>query len=377
MIKVYGRKRNIPWIRMAVIAFIVAIVVVACILTAALSSSNTKTYAYLPNHSVYFYDVADSYAWAHQEVDALALGGVITGSGDHLYYPGSPITRADFIVMLDRAYNMSGVVESGKVPAKGTFVDVPDDAYYSEAVKSAKALGVASGASGNKFFPQQNMTRQDAMVFLKRTLDCTDVALKPTSITTFPDHGLVEDYASEAVGALIGAKIIDGVNGRINPNAKVTRAEMAVMLYRAMHLTENGVGAIYEKRGDTANVCIGAQIYSDVVIENYNPEVSYGELMRYTNIRQEDGVTYITLEENQAIDHKASVSEGRLVLDDTGPDAAPGATITFQLADDCVAIDVTAPYHQMSYPVNTGGTYRHCYPSIVDGSVTIIYYTQE
>ncbi len=377
MIKVYDRKKRISIIRIAIVALILACVVLICVFTAALASNNTKTYAYLPNHSVYFYDVVGDYAWAHHEVDALALGGVITGGGDHLYYPGNPITRADFIVMLDRAYNMSSAVESGKVPSKGTFIDVPSNAYYSDAVKSAKALGVTNSVSGNNFWPQENITRQDAMVFLKRTLDCTNVILKPTSITKYSDHLQVADFATEAVGALIGANIVDGKKGRLNPNANVTRAEMAVMLYRATHLTDNNGIAVFEKRDDIANVCIGAQIYSDAVIENYSPEKTYSELMRYTDIRQEDGVTYITLEENQAIDHKASVAEGRLILNDTSPNAAPGATIAYQLADNCVAIDVTAPYHQISYPVSTGGTYRHCYPSVVDGRVTIIYYTQE
>ncbi len=377
MIKVYDRKKRISIIYIAIVVLILVCVVMICVLTAALASNDTKTYAYLPNHSVYFYDVTGDYAWAHQAVDVLALGGVITGGGDHLYYPGNPITRADFIVMLDRAYNMSGAVESGKVPSKGTFIDVPSDAYYSDAVKSAKALGVTSGASGNHFWPQQHITRQDAMVFLKRTLDCTNIILKPTSLSKFSDHLQVADYAAEAVGALTGANIVDGVKGRLNPNANVTRAEIAVMLYRATHLTDNNGIAVFEKRSDIANVCIGAQIYSDAVIENYSPEKNYSELMCYTDIRQDDGVTYIMLEENQSIDHKASVSEGRLILNDTSPNAAPGATIAYQLADNCVAIDVTAPYHQMSNPVSTGGTYRHCYPSVVDGRVTIIYYTQE
>jgi len=377
MINVYNRKKRISIVRIVVIVLVIAIVVAVCVLTAALASNNDLTYAYLPDHSVYFYDVSGNYAWAHQEVDALALGGVINGGGDHLYYPGNSITRADFIVMLDRAYNMSDAVESGKVPQKGTFSDVSEDAYYYEAVNSAKALGVTSGSSGNQFFPTQNMTRQDAMVFLKRTLDCTNVRLRPTSLSKFSDHLQVENYAKEAVSSLIGAKIIDGVNGRLNPKALVTRAEMAVMLYRATHLTTTNGIAEFVKRGDIANVCIGAQIYSDAVIENYDSNVTYNELMRYTNIRQENGVIYITLEGQQPINHKASVSEGRLILDDTSEGAAAGATITYPLASNCVAIDVTAPYHQMSYPVSTGGTYRHCYPSIEDGRVTTIYYTQE
>lgn len=75
--------------------------VTAC--AAAETAVTTETYAYLPDHSVYFYDVDDGYSWAFREVDTLAVAGVIQGRGDHLFYPRNAITRADFIVMLDRA----------------------------------------------------------------------------------------------------------------------------------------------------------------------------------------------------------------------------------------------------------------------------------
>ena len=45
--------------------------------------------------------------YTSSEVDTLAVAGVIKGGGTHLFYPGNAITRADFIVMLDRAYGMS------------------------------------------------------------------------------------------------------------------------------------------------------------------------------------------------------------------------------------------------------------------------------
>ena len=82
--------------------------VTAC--AAAETAVTTETYAYLPDHSVYFYDVDDGYSWAFREVDTLAVAGVIQGRGDHLFYPRNAITRADFIVMLDRAYGMSSAL---------------------------------------------------------------------------------------------------------------------------------------------------------------------------------------------------------------------------------------------------------------------------
>ena len=358
--------------RKLVATVLLVAVVAVSVLSAALATDNTETYAYLPDHSVYFYDVAESYAWAHREIDTLAVAGIIQGRGDHLFYPGEAITRADFIVMLDRAYGMSDALESGAVAANGTFSDVPDDAYYSDAVIAAKAFGIAVG-SNNRFLPQQSITRQDAMVFLKRTLDCTQLTLRPGSVSGFSDAAQVASYAQDAVGSLIRAGIVNGTSGKLNPLASITRAEITVMLYRATHMTEQEGGAVYEQRDDVVNVCIGAQQYCDVVIENFDPAVHYGELMRYTSLRQENGVTYITLSYNQEIDRTVTYQNGVFTFND--PAGGEGATVSYPAADSCVAVDVTQPYHQIDAPQSTGSTYHYCYPSIENGEVTVIYYT--
>ena len=131
-------KRTRKLVTVAVLA--VAVVVSAITAAYALSANTTETYAYLPEHSVYFYDTAGEYAWASREVDTLAVAGVIKGGGTHLFYPGNAITRADFIVMLDRAYGMSEALDNGQVNSNGSFVDVPSSAYYSKAVIAAKAF---------------------------------------------------------------------------------------------------------------------------------------------------------------------------------------------------------------------------------------------
>ena len=164
--------------------------VTAC--AAAETAVTTETYAYLPDHSVYFYDVDDGYSWAFREVDTLAVAGVIQGRGDHLFYPRNAITRADFIVMLDRAYGMSSALESGAVTAQQDFSDVPSDKYYAKSVAAARALGVATGTADNRFLPQQTMSRQDAMVFLKRTIDRTELTLRDGAITGFSDAAEVK-----------------------------------------------------------------------------------------------------------------------------------------------------------------------------------------
>ncbi|MBR5479761.1 MAG: S-layer homology domain-containing protein, partial [Clostridia bacterium] len=52
---------------------------------------------------------------------------------------------------------------------------------------------------------------------------------------TFSDANAVASYAKEAVEALTGAGIIAGSNGKINPKANTTRAEVAVVLDRIIN----------------------------------------------------------------------------------------------------------------------------------------------
>lgn len=357
--------------RKLVALLLLAAVVATSGICIALATDETETYAYLPDHSVYFYDVTENYAWVYREVDALALNGVVQGGGDHLFHPDNQITRADFVVMLDRAFRMSALLESGVVASQGSFSDVPAGRYYSQSVEAAKAFGVANGTEDGLFHPTASITRQDAMVLLKRALDRTDKTLGLGTLSAFSDANQVSTYAQASVASLVDARVIGGANGQINPRGRVTRAQMAVMLYRALHLDEN---ARYVQRSDVVNLCIGARVYSDVVIENYDAATYYGELMRYTTLRQQDGTTYITLGEHQPIDRTAVLSDGQMTFNDpTAQDA--NATVTYPVASDCIAVNVS-PYHQINRLESTGGTYRYCYPSIVNGQVSAVYYIE-
>ena len=118
-----------------------------------------------------------------------------------------------------------------------SFPDVPTNAYYSRAIAAAKQLGVVSG-SGNRFMPDSQLTRQDAMVMIKNALDAAGWRVGTAStgvLNRFPDGGSVAGYAQDAVSTLVqlGAVSGDG-NGRLNPRNTITRAEVAVILHYIM-----------------------------------------------------------------------------------------------------------------------------------------------
>ena len=178
-----------------------------------------------------FADMSSDYSWAVPAVSYLYNNDIIAGTGDGKFSPGSNMTRGNFILMVYKAFDLSA---SGS----DNFSDVHSGSYYYDAISAAKKIGIAQG-SGNKFHPNSAISRQDAMLIIYRMLEILGKSPKAgtmSDLAAYSDADEVSSYAVEAVAALVKAGMITGSNGTLNPNGMTSRAEMAVMLYRAMTL---------------------------------------------------------------------------------------------------------------------------------------------
>lgn len=314
---------------------------------------------YVPSHSVYFVDVDEKFSWAVQPVDYLSNHKIVSGTDNCVYSPEKELSRADFVTMLTRAYSMGDYVGGG------SFVDVPADRYYSDAVSAAKNLGIVSGDENGKFNPANALTRQDAMVMLRRTLDKTGLHFASGSLTAFSDENAVAEYARADVATLAKAGIISGSGGKLSPASSVTRAEMAVMLYRAMMLEEGGDGyPVYTSRSNVVNLCIGEAFYPNVTVENAAEGQTFSGLYVCQTMKGEGEDFTVSLGEKQEPNQTLIWQDGILTVD--------GETVS--VAEDCDAIDVN-PYGLISGGLtSTGGKYKTAAVSIVDGVVTAAYY---
>ena len=171
-----------------------------------------------------------NYAWASKSVEYLYVNGVVNGTGGGKFSPGSPITRGSFMLMLNRAFKFTASGGAG-------FSDVPDGSVYADAVKIAQALGIAQG-SGNRFYPTQPLSRQQAAVFLARAMRADGWTISGgtrSELSSFSDAASVSDYAVSDLAAMVRMGIFQGgSDGRLNPQAPLTRAQMAVILCRAI-----------------------------------------------------------------------------------------------------------------------------------------------
>lgn len=193
----------------------------------AVSTSTSKS------SSAYFNDVNGSYGWAADYVDSLYAAGILTGEttadNTRVFRPSDGITRGDFLLILSRTFNF----QTGT--SKDNFSDVKAGAYYYDAVAAAKAVGIAQG-SGNQFYPEASITREDAMVLVLRAMNTAGLSVTAgtsSELTAFADNSAISDYAREAVATLVKSGVITGNDeNRILPVSNITRAEAAAVIYR-------------------------------------------------------------------------------------------------------------------------------------------------
>ena len=172
-----------------------------------------------------FIDVPETH-WAYQYVEYLARRGYVTGKTTTIFFPGDPITRAEFVTILAR---MEGVELS---EYNGPFVDVDPDAYYAGAVEWAIEAGVTIGTSETTFSPSRTISRQEIATMLARYLTYKEIELTPYNEEfAFTDEALIADYAKEHVRNMQIADILGGYSdGSFKPLGNTTRAEAAKML---------------------------------------------------------------------------------------------------------------------------------------------------
>lgn len=176
-----------------------------------------------------FSDMAN-YSWATAAVEYLSQTGVVNGIGNGRFGPEQTIQRCDFTLMLCRAFRFDMI-------GGNSFPDIPAGSYYGSAVTTAKSLGIVTGSNG-LFMPTSALSRQDAMLMLKRAMVAAGWSVPSGaegSLSRFSDGAQVSGYARDAVASMVQMGVVtgDGAN-RLKPWEPISRAEMAVILYRVL-----------------------------------------------------------------------------------------------------------------------------------------------
>ena len=145
---------------------------------------------------------------------------------------------------------------AGKVEVKATFMednsvlnffyDVPNGAYFYEAVKWAVDKGVTNGLSDTMFGPYESCTRAQIVTFLWRAAGSPE----PKAMSSFTDVPASAYYA-KAVAWAVENGITNGMTETtFAPNATCTRGQSVTFLYRALKGTASGSANFTDVKSD-------------------------------------------------------------------------------------------------------------------------------
>ena len=116
------------------------------------------------------------------------------------------------------------------------FYDVPNGAYFYEAVKWAVKNGITTGVGNDLFAPEQSCTRAQIVTFLWRAAGSPE----PKAASSFTDVPASAYYA-KAVAWAVENGITNGMTETtFAPDATCTRGQSVTFLYRALKGTANG-----------------------------------------------------------------------------------------------------------------------------------------
>ncbi|PWW01251.1 putative repeat protein (TIGR02543 family) [Paenibacillus cellulosilyticus] len=101
-------------------------------------------------------------------------------------------------------------------------------------IKQAAGIGIVTGYPDGTFKPNHTVTRAEFTVMLMNALKLPVEA----AALSFTDTAKIGSWAQKAVAQAVQAGIINGyADGSFRPDAEITRAEMAMMLANALHLS--------------------------------------------------------------------------------------------------------------------------------------------
>ena len=204
--------------------------------------------------------------WAQSQIENLVGQGVISGNPDGTFKPDSSVTRAEFIVMINRAFSFNNTVTIN-------YTDVNSGDWFAPDIAKAVAAGYAVGSNG-MMNPNAFITRAEAATMLAQAAKL-DTAAGSDSLVKFKDAANIPVWSQKFVAAVVKAGYMNGYpDGNFVASDLTTKAMAAIMLNQAIPAEVT----VYDQAGT-----FGPQTGSSTIAGNVSINVS-GVILQNTII---------------------------------------------------------------------------------------------
>lgn len=161
--------------------------------------------------------------WAEASINRLLAMGAVSGYPDGSFKPDNPISRAEFIMVLVKAFQLEG--------PGGRVYDDTGGHWAKDYISIATSHDIVKGYSDTIFGPDDYITREQMAVMICKAAGISFL----TEETGFADRGSISGWARGAVGAAARDKIINGYpDNTYQPMRTATRAEAATVIVNAL-----------------------------------------------------------------------------------------------------------------------------------------------
>ncbi len=174
-----------------------------------------------------FTDIA-GYEWALEAIQYFSEYGLIEDDAGRIY-PQRYINRAEFTKLIIGAFGLYDY------NAECNFADVDKSSEYYPYIASAYELGIINGLTADEFGIDQYLMRQDLATIVYRTLEKYGNKTIKKAELHFVDTCDIDDYAVEAVSALVAERAVSGnTSYEFLPKNNANFAEACKILYYIM-----------------------------------------------------------------------------------------------------------------------------------------------
>lgn len=188
-------------------------------------------------------------------VDLLNYMGVAKGKSETNFGADEAVTREQFALFIYRL--MKGGKDAPAGASNNTSFTDLEDPTYMYAIGWANAEGIVNGKSATAFAPKDGITLQEAYTMIVRALDWEE------------EEKLVYPYGYIEVAEQEGVELDAGLDSKVGYTDKLTRGDMAILLYNAF-FAETGVEEVATRERE-----IGTGANATWVLEEYttNPRL--------------------------------------------------------------------------------------------------------
>ena len=184
--------------------------------------------------------------WAAPYLDQLVDWGFMRP--EQAADPDKPLTRAEFMGIVNRAYGYSKV---GPIP----FTDVSKNDWFYDDVSIAYNAKYIQGTGKTTASPNDHLTREQAVYILAKNMRLKEI---PGENLDFSDSRTISNWSRGMVHSAVAHYIINGYSDNtFRPQSTVARSEMAALLQRSIGTPLRQAGD-YNLGGVFGNVTITA-----------------------------------------------------------------------------------------------------------------------